>query len=87
LRAGIRREEGIVLTDHGGSLQSEPLLAFKVDEEHPNMWIFQDIAHGLVFPIAIIVGEGQPVCVNDTDKTGVAAFIRACGEPTVIAGG
>ncbi len=51
-------EKGVVLTDHGGPLQAEPPLAFKVDEEHPNMEIFQDVSHGLLFAIAIIVGEG-----------------------------
>ena len=52
-----------------------------------NSYPLEEVPHRLVFAIAVIIWEGQPVFVKDTNKAGIAAFIRAGGQPTVITGG
>jgi hypothetical protein len=76
-----------VVTNGRSPLQSEAPLLFKVNEQHPHVWVLEEVPHGLVFAIAVIIWKGKPVVVEHPDKTGITAFIRTRRESPMVTGG
>ena len=84
LGSWVRSHQGLLVSDAGDPLHTQSLLLLKVDEQHPHVGILQEIPHGLVFPVAVVVRKRQPVGIHDADKAWIAAFIRARRQSSVI---
>ena len=56
-------------------MQSQPLLAFKIHEQHADIWIFQQVTHGLKFPVAIVIRESEPLLIQYSHEPRVSTLV------------
>jgi len=86
LCAWIRRHQCLILLDAGDTLNAKSPLRHKVNEQQPDIRILAEIAHGLVFAIAVVVWKSKRPLTQDAHETWITAFIRACRQSPMITG-
>ena len=86
LRAGVGGQQLIVLSDLGLTLNANPSRVLEVDEQQAEVGVLPEVAHRQVLAVAVVVRECEPVVINHPNEPAVTAFVRAGGDPAVIAG-
>ena len=85
LRLRVLREELVVLVDRRDAVQPQPLAAFEVDEEEPDVRVHERVPERQVHAVAVVAGEGDRPLVKDADEAGIAALVRAL-QPSLLVG-
>src|SRR5689334_22840059 len=58
----------------------------EIDEQHANLAIPHEVAHGIEHAVAVVAGKRDRLVVKNANKPWVAALVGHCGSALVIDG-
>ena len=83
----IRRGDRCDGVNLGNAVDPQPFLIFKVDEQHPDLWILGGIAHREIHPVTVVIRKYQRPLIEYAHESRIASFVGAVRLPGGVRGG
>ena len=77
LGARVFRYQLIILVGRGNTLKAQPIRVNKIHEQQTDIGVLQQVAHGLVLTVTVVVGESDGMLIDYLDEPRITAFVGA----------
>jgi len=75
-----------MIVNTGDPLQAQAMRLLKVDKEHADLLIPEQVTHRIEHAVAIVTGKDDRLVIDNTNKAGIAALIGHCWSTLMING-